>query len=51
MLYTPFCVKLYWLILALTMFEDVPLVGFMYHVFTHMPGESYQTQVFAVAFV
>ena len=45
MLYTPFCVELYWLILALTMFEDVPLVEFMSLVFRHMPGESYRKQL------
>ena len=26
-------------------FEDVPLVEFMYLVFTHMPGESYRRQL------
>ena len=26
-------------------FEDVPLVEFMYHVFTRMPGESYRRRI------
>ena len=34
-------------------YEDVPLVEFMYLVFTHMPGESYRRrlEVFVVVFV